>query len=186
MGAAAEVEISPEEPSEKTEVQPLKTSGDGINDLLSDVKSMEAPSSEGTESKAEESETDGDAKVAIPLAQLEQGMMLGESVHIEQIEADGNTPNNIEDLQLVDVPDNNIAVVVMDESVKPKLDIDKNALFSQMNDKFAKDTHAALKNRPVYQKRSRSVPSPTELKEEKLIPATNPDSPPAKKKKLND
>ena len=184
--AAAEVEISPEEPSEKTEVQPLKTSGDGINDLLSDVKSMEAPSSEGTESKAEGAETDGDAKVAIPLAQLEQGMMLVESVHIEQIEADGSTPNNIEDLQLVDVPDNNIAVVVMDESVKPKLDIDKNALFSQMNDKFAKDTHAALKNRPVYQKRSRSVPSPTELKEEKLIPATNPDSPPAKKKKLKD
>ena len=101
--------------------------------------------------------TDGDAKVAIPLAQLEQGMMLVESVHIEQIEADGSTPNNIEDLQHVDVPDNNIAVVVMDESVKPKLDIDKNALFSQMKDKFAKDKIHRIKKHWKFSRFKRQI-----------------------------
>ena len=181
--AAAEVEISPEEPSEKNEAEPLKTSGDGINDLLSDAKSVDGPSSE---IKADKAKSDGDAKVAIPLDQLEQGMMLVESVQIEQIEADGNTANDIEALELVDVPDNNIAVVLMDESAKPKLDIDKSALFSQMNDKFAKDTHAALKNRPVYQKRNRTEPIPSEVKQDKLTPVTSPNSPPAKKKKLKE
>ena len=77
-------------------------------------------------------------------------------------------------MQLADVPGvicdgSNIAVVVMDEEAdnqKPKINIDKNKLFSQMNDKFAKDTHNALKHRPVYQKRNRQLPSP-DGKEEK-------------------
>ena len=115
-------------------------------------------------------------------------MMLVESVQIEQIEADGSGPGNVAELGMMDVvPDSNISVIVMDEAAKPKLDIDKTALFSQMNDKFAKDTHAALKNRPVYQKRSRNLPSQTEVKEEKPSPVErpiSPSSPPAKKKKL--
>merc|ERR1719400_2410338 len=113
-------------------------------------------------------------------------MMLVESVQIEQIEADGSAPSNLEGLELG--PDSNISVVVMDEAAKPKLDIDKTALFSQMNDKFAKDTHAALKNRPVYQKRSRLLPSSqTEVKEEKSPSSpSSPSSPPPKKKKLKE
>ena len=183
--AAAEVEIGPDEPSEpseKSESDPLATSGDGINDLPTEVKP-----SENEATNAEPEEKAEDAKVAIPLSELEQGMMLVESVQIEQIEADGSAPSNLEELELG--PDSNISVVVMDEAAKPKLDIDKTALFSQMNDKFAKDTHAALKNRPVYQKRSRNLPSQTEVKEEKQSSGerpSSPSSPPPKKKKLKD
>ena len=197
--AAAELEISPDEPTEKSELDPLKTSGDGINDLPTDVKpsdpsslasETEASSNSGPEGKPEE------AKVAIPLSELEQGMMLVESVQIEQIEADGSAaPGSLEKLEVLGVAESNIAVVVMDEAAKPKLDIDKNALFSQMNDKFAKDTHAALKNRPVYQKRSRVLPSQTEVKEENPSSGdrpgspsspSSPSSPPPKKKKVKE
>ena len=116
------------------------------------------------------------SETAITLDQLEQGMVPVGSIQIEQIEADGtttnvNTVNSLADVQA----ENNInfSVVVMEEEAeKPKLNIDKTKLFSQMNDIFAKDTHNALKHRPVYQKRTRQ--SPEDSKE--------PVSSPSKKK----
>ena len=117
---------------------------------------------------------------AIRLDQLQQGMVPVDAVQIEQIEADGTSR-----LQMSEVTPSitsNISVVVMeeDDTQKPKINIDKNKLFSQMNDKFAKDTHNALKHRPVYQKRNRQLPSP-EIRDEK-----DSQSPPSKKKKKKD
>ena len=70
-----------------------------------------------------------------------------DSIQIEQIEADGITTNINSVNSLADVQaENNInfSVVVMEEEAeKPKLNIDKTKLFSQMNDIFAKDTHNA-------------------------------------------
>ncbi len=40
-----------------------------------------------------------------------------------------------------------------ESSSKSKPNIDKSKLFSQMEDKFAKETHNALKNKPVYKKK---------------------------------
>jgi len=151
----------------------LRSSADGINDFVVDqppvISVPEVPEN---------------SNGPITLDQLEQGMVPVDSIQIEHIEADGTT-TKINSMQLADVPgvmcdDNNIAVVVMDEeaeSQKPKMNIDKNKLFSQMNDTFAKDTHNALKHRPVYQKRNRQLPSP-EGKDEKEVT-----SPPNKKKK---
>ena len=115
------------------------------------------------------------SETAITLDQLEQGMVPVGSIQIEQIEADGTTTNVNSVNSLADVQaENNInfSVVVMEEEEKPKLNIDKTKLFSQMNDIFAKDTHKALKHRPVYQKRTRQ--SPEDSKE--------PVSSPSKKK----
>ena len=42
--------------------------------------------------------------------------------------------------------------VVMED---PRLEIDKSKLFSQMDDTFARDTHDAVKHRPVYKRRTR-------------------------------
>jgi len=154
----------------------LRSSADGINDFVVDqppvISVPEVPEN---------------SNGPITLDQLEQGMVPVDSIQIEHIEADGTT-TKINSMQLADVPgvmcdDNNIAVVVMDEeaeSQKPKINIDKNKLFLQMNDTFAKDTHNALKHRPVYQKRNRQLPSP-ESKDEKEIT-----SPPNKKKKSKD
>ena len=120
-------------------------SADGITDLPSDPANPETP---------------------ITLDQLEQGMVPVQSIQIEQIEADGTTTTN--SVEMADVAqaenDINFSVVVMEEEPeKPKLNIDKTKLFSQMNDIFAKDTHNALKHRPVYQKRTRQ--SPDDIKE---------------------
>eukprot|EP00092_Neocalanus_flemingeri_P008454 GFUD01009110.1.p1 GENE.GFUD01009110.1~~GFUD01009110.1.p1 ORF type:complete len:2320 (+),score=595.04 GFUD01009110.1:230-7189(+) len=134
----------------------LMSSSDGINDFVVDQPtSVPVPEIPGT--------TNG----PITLDQLEQGMVPVDSIQIEHIEADGTT-TKINSMQLADVPgvmcdDTNIAVVVMDEEAdnqKAKFNIDKTKLFSQMNDTFAKDTHNALKHRPVYQKRNRQLPSP--------------------------
>ena len=111
-------------------------------------------------------------ETAITLDQLEQGMVPVGSIQIEQIEADGTT-TNVNSLADQQAENNiNFSVVVMEEEEKPKLNIDKTKLFSQMNDIFAKDTHNALKHRPVYQKRTRQ--SPEDSKE--------PVSSPSKKK----
>ena len=154
----------------------LRSSADGINDFVVDqppvISVPEVPEN---------------SNGPITLDQLEQGMVPVDSIQIEHIEADGTT-TKINSMQLADVPgvmcdDNNIAVVVMEEeaeSQKPKINIDKNKLFLQMNDTFAKDTHNALKHRPVYQKRNRQLPSP-ESKDEKEVT-----SPPNKKKKSKD
>ena len=116
------------------------------------------------------------SETAITLDQLDQGMVPVGSIQIEQIEADGTTTNVNSVNSLADMQaENNInfSVVVMEEEAeKPKLNIDKTKLFSQMNDIFAKDTHNALKHRPVYQKRTRQ--SPEDSKE--------PVSSPSKKK----
>lgn len=154
----------------------LMSSSDGINDFVVDQPpSISVP------------EVAGSTNGPITLDQLEQGMVPVDSIQIEHIEADGST-TKIHSMQLADVPgvmcdDSHIAVVVMDEEAdnqKPKFNIDKTKLFSQMNDTFAKDTHNALKHRPVYQKRNRQLPSP-DGKEEKEA-----SSPPNKKKKSKD
>merc|ERR1712130_47690 len=116
-----------------------------------------------------------DLGVTIRLDQLDEDMTPVDSVQIEEIEADGVTEDTLKDLNIVEVPmSDTIAVVVTEDSSaeKPKLNIDKTKLFSQMNDIFAKDTHNALKHRPVYQKRTRQ--SPEDSKE--------PVSSPSKKK----
>ena len=106
---------------------------------------------------------------------LEQGMVPVGSIQIEKIEDDGTTTNvnNVNSLADQQAENNlNFSVAVMEEEEKPKLNIDKNKLFSQMNNNFAKDTHNVLKHRPVYQKRTRQ--SPEDSKE--------PVSSPSKKK----
>jgi hypothetical protein len=91
-----------------------------------------------------------------------------DSIRIEQIEADGTT-TKINSMDLDDVPCEFEGVNVIMASaevspikataqvgpIKPKTIIDKTKLFSQMNDIFAKDTHHALKDKPVYQKRAK-------------------------------
>merc|ERR550519_1699701 len=130
-------------------------SADGITDLPADPNNPET---------------------AITLDQLEQGMVQVQSIQIEQIEADGTTTNldpvNTAEVQAAENNINFSVVVMEEEAEKPKLNIDKTKLFSQMNDIFAKDTHNALKHRPVYQKRTRQ--SPEDSKE--------PVSSPSKKK----
>jgi len=116
-------------------------SADGITDLPTDPNNPET---------------------AITLDQLEHGMVQVQSIQIEQIEADGTTTNldpvNSAEVQAAENNINFSVVVMEEEAEKPKLNIDKTKLFSQMNDTFAKDTHNALKSRPVYQKRTRQAP----------------------------
>merc|ERR1712130_513341 len=128
----------------------LRSSADGINDFVVDQPPVISVPGVPENSNG-----------PITLDQLEQGMVPVDSIQIEHIEADGTT-TKINSMQLADVPG------VM---------CDDNKLFSQMNDTFAKDTHNALKHRPVYQKRNRQLPSP-EGKDEKEVT-----SPPNKKKK---
>lgn len=118
---------------------------------------------------------------AVTLDQLEKGMIPVDSIRIEQIEADGTTTkinSQINHMDLDDVPVEFEGVkVVMDSAevspikasaqlspIKPKSIIDKTKLFSQMNDIFAKDTHNALKDKPVYQKRSKPTDNNLKLK----------------------
>uniref|UniRef100_A0A0K2UD64 Uncharacterized protein n=1 Tax=Lepeophtheirus salmonis TaxID=72036 RepID=A0A0K2UD64_LEPSM len=65
----------------------------------------------------------------VPLDQLDHNMVPVESVQIQEYRVQGDP-----------------------EAKKPSL-IDKSKLFSQMEDTFAKDTHQALKNKPVYTKK---------------------------------
>merc|ERR1712233_9473 len=163
----AEIEDHPEEVME-TE-SPLASSADGINDLIVDVNASSKPQ-EITQDKENEKDDSIDTSqnkdlgVTIRLDQLDEDMTPVDSVQIEEIEADGVTEDTLKDLNIVEVPmSDTIAVVVTEDSsaLKPKLNIDKNKLFSQMNDIFAKDTHQALKNRPVYPKKpTTSAPSP--------------------------
>ena len=115
--------------------------------------------------------TEGSATIT-SLDKLDKGMLPVSLVHIEHVQdiEDMKVPVNLE---VVDMP--GISVVITEEE-KPKLNIDKDKLFSQMNDIFAKDTHKALKNKPVYQKRGRPG------KEDQV--ETKEQSPPAKKKKV--
>ena len=84
--------------------------------------------------------TEGSATIT-SLDKLDKGMLPVSLVHIEQVQdiEDMKVPVNLE---VVDMP--GISVVITEEE-KPKLNIDKDKLFSQMNDIFAKDTHKALK-----------------------------------------
>ena len=159
--------------------QDLSVSGDGIADLVVESNNDASDNSATNEASKESSEKTEDSGVTITLDQLDQGMLPVESVQIEHIEADGAAPD-LEKLEIVEMDQSNISVVVAEEvTEKPKLNIDKTKLFSQMNDIFAKDTHKALKNRPVYQKRKQASSSPGEESEE-----SKPQSPPAKKKKV--
>ena len=159
--------------------QDLSVSGDGIADLVVESNNDASDNSATNEASKESSEKTEDTGMTITLDQLDQGMLPVESVQIEHIEADGATPD-LEKLEIVEMDQSNISVVVAEEvTEKPKLNIDKTKLFSQMNDIFAKDTHKALKNRPVYQKRKQASSSPGEESEE-----SKPQSPPAKKKKV--
>ena len=167
------------EPVQETSEEPLAASADGINDLLVDIKTN-VPHLSSAEDQSKDEVPENNSNVTISLDQLDAGMLPVDSVQIEHIEADGASQQSIGDLQLLDVPnmsESNISVVV---TPSPKLNIDKSKLFSQMNDTFAKDTHKALKNRPVYQKRPRQSPPSSESASE----STQLVSPPSKKKKL--
>ena len=167
------------EPVQETSEEPLTASADGINDLLVDIKTN-VPHLSSAEDQSKDEVPENNSNVTISLDQLDAGMLPVDSVQIEHIEADGAAQGSIGDLQLLDVPnmsESNISVVV---TPSPKLNIDKSKLFSQMNDTFAKDTHKALKNRPVYQKRPRQSPPSSESASE----STQLVSPPSKKKKL--
>ena len=166
----AEIEISPEPIEKNGNDSSLATSGDGINDLIIDIQSNNSLKENSSKDIVPK---EGSATIT-SLDQLEKGMLPVSSVqieHVDSMEEDGAVPENLE---VVDIP--GISVVVTEEEEKPKLNIDKDKLFSQMNDIFAKDTHKALKNKPVYQKRGRQG------KEDQV--ETKQQSPPAKKKKL--
>ena len=167
--ANAEIEISPE-PVDKN--GSLSASGDGINDLIIDIQSSK--NLDSSDSFKEKVPTVGSATIT-SLDQLEKGMLPVDSVQIEHVDTDGAVPSGKMAVAIIsDMP--GISVVVTEEAEKPKLNIDKDKLFSQMNDIFAKDTHKALKNKPVYQKRGRiDMEDQAETKQK---------SPPAKKKKL--
>ena len=167
----AEIEISPEPIEKNGTDSSLAASGDGINDLIIDIQSSSSLKEDS--SKVPTIPTEASASIT-SLDQLEKGMLPVSSVqieHVENMDVEGAIPDNLE---VVDMP--GISVVVTEEEEKPKLNIDKDKLFSQMNDIFAKDTHKALKNKPVYQKRGR--PGKEDQAE------TQQPSPPAKKKKL--
>ena len=171
--ANAEIEISPEPIEKNGTDSSLATSGDGINDLIIDIQSTN--SLKEASSKVPTAPTDSSATIT-SLDQLEKGMLPVSSAsvqieHVDNMDMEEAVPDNLE---VVDMP--GISVVVTEEEEKPKLNIDKDKLFSQMNDIFAKDTHKALKNKPVYQKRGR--PGKEDQAE------TKHQSPPAKKKKL--
>ena len=164
----AEIEIS-SEPIEKNGLDSLAASGSGINDLIIEIQSTSNSLKE--DSSKDIVPTEGLATIT-SLDKLDKGMLPVSSVQIEHVEdmEDMKVPVNLE---VVDMP--GISVVITEEE-KPKLNIDKDKLFSQMNDIFAKDTHKALKNKPVYQKRGRPG------KEDQV--ETKEQSHPAKKKKV--
>ena len=146
----AEIEISPEPIDKNGTDSSLTASGDGINDLIIDIQSTNSLKRDSSEVPT--IPTEGSATIT-SLDQLEKGMLPVSSVqieHVENMDVEEAIPDNLE---VVDMP--GISVVVTEEEEKPKLNIDKDKLFSQMNDIFAKDTHKALKNKPVYQKRGR-------------------------------
>ena len=116
----------------------------------------------------DDSDSVGDSDIT--LGQLEQILVLGST---EQIEASGDTTTSTSDINSGDINSGDInsgdslpkpqaqkkvyfsGVVMEEETETPELEIDKSKLFSQMDDTFARDTHDALKHRPVYKRRTR-------------------------------
>lgn len=95
----------------------------------------------------------------VTLDKLGKGMVPFNSVEIVDESADDEnnkhlchqqpTALNIHDIEMLEEP-----ALSEKSPSKPSLSIDRSKLFSQMEDKFAKETHLALKNKPVYRKRS--------------------------------
>ena len=106
----------------------------------------------------DDSDSVGDSDIT--LGQLEQILVLGST---EQIEASGDTTTSTSDINSGDSLHKPQAqkkvyfsgVVMEEETEAPELEIDKSKLFSQMDDTFARDTHDAVKHRPVYKRRTR-------------------------------
>ena len=94
---------------------------------------------------------EGESADIVQLSQLDKNMVLVTSVQIEDAAGSGNAeadqaPIIIEDGPFEENEDSS-------PSSKAKPSFDKSKLFSKMEDTFAKDTHNALKNKPVYRKR---------------------------------
>ncbi|TRY78422.1 hypothetical protein TCAL_16669 [Tigriopus californicus] len=92
----------------------------------------------------------------VTLDRLGKGMVPYNSVEIVDESADDENNKhsrpatlNIQDIEMLEEPP-----LSEKSPSKPSLSIDRSKLFSQMEDKFAKETHLALKNKPVYRKRS--------------------------------
>eukprot|EP00095_Tigriopus_kingsejongensis_P003267 snap_masked-scaffold69_size418775-processed-gene-3.20 protein:Tk03267 transcript:snap_masked-scaffold69_size418775-processed-gene-3.20-mRNA-1 annotation:"hypothetical protein Phum_PHUM604780" len=159
--------------SSSAKANPLGVSSRQIDATVEDLlRSLQTDVMEETDLGSLSSE--GETEI-VTLAQLGKGMVPVDSVEIVEDVANGDEPSNLS-FNIADIESYEGPSLSDKSSSKPSMNIniDRSKLFSQMEDKFAKETHHALKNKPVYRKRS--LLSPDQLSENQSR-ALNADSP---------